>query len=152
MSRILCTLVLALLASTTHANDAEQMLAEANRVSGLNRTLDPALCQAAQHYADYLARHQLLGHYCYGTPQYRAQLAGFTGSLDGPRRPNPDGSISYDTGEVLAFGQPDIPTAFGDWLKSTGHCRVVKESSFTLCGFGRCGTVWVGMFGKPKGQ
>lgn len=138
---------------------AEQMLEAANRL-GPYRTLDPTLCQAAQDYADYLAEYRQQGHYADGTPPQRVARAGFTGSLEFNERL---GNWYYDGrswkrervsnwGEVLAFGHPDVDSAFRGWMASTGHKEAVLESSFDVAGFGKAkdAPIYVGIFGNSQ--
>jgi hypothetical protein len=128
---------------------AEQMLATANRL-GPYRSLDPALCQAAQQYADYLARTRQQGHFADQGPEERAKRAGFTGSLRGPVTVTGPGTTKFGLGEVLAFGHPDIEAAFEGWMNSKGHREALQEPLYDVAGFGRNGRVFVGLFGNSK--
>lgn len=105
---------------------------------------DDQLAQAAQQYADYLARTRQQGHFADGDPEYRARRAGFTGTLRTPVRP--DGWVGI--GEVTAHGQHTAAEAIDDWLKSPGHKAALLEPSFDVAGFGNCGTTWVGLIGR----
>lgn len=135
---------------------AEQMLAEHDRIRGLNKlcplTLDPSLCRAAQDYADHLARTRQQGHYADGTPEQRAARAGFTGSIDMPKQFVSKGVYRCGQGEVLAFGHPSIEAAFQGWMESDGHRAALMEPTFDVCGFGRNGNVFVGVLGNTKAE
>lgn len=128
---------------------AEQMLAEANRI-GPYRTLDVDLCKAAQYYANYLAATGKQGHFADGDPEYRARRAGFTGSLRTSGKLRDDGWMSYDLGEVLAFGPHDSDSAFEAWMQSYGHKKALLETEYDVAGFAQVGTIWVGMFGNSR--
>lgn len=109
---------------------------------------DDQLIQAAQQYANLLARTRQQGHFADGDPELRARRAGFTGSLRTPGRVGADGWTHYGVGEVLAFGHRDAAEAIGGWLLSPDHKAALLEPSFDVAGFGQNGTVWVGMFGN----
>jgi uncharacterized protein YkwD len=128
---------------------AEQMLATANRL-GPYRTRDPALCQAAQDYADHLARTRQQGHFADQGPEERAKRAGFTGSLRGPVTVIGPGQTKFGLGEVLAFGHPDVDAAFEGWMNSKGHREALQEPLYDVAGFGRNGRVFVGLFGNSQ--
>lgn len=128
---------------------AEQILEASNRI-GPYRTLDPTLCQAAQNYAEHLARTRQQGHFADGDPEYRARRAGFTGSLRAPGRLRSDGWTTYGLGEVLAFGTSDLDGAFEAWLDSPSHKAALLESTYDVAGFANVGTIWVGMFGNSQ--
>jgi hypothetical protein len=128
---------------------AEQMLATANRL-GPYRSLDPSLCQAAQQYADHLARTRQQGHFADQGPEERAARAGFTGSLRGPVTITGPGTTKFGLGEVLAFGHPDVEAAFEGWMNSKGHREALQEPLYDVAGFGRNGRVFVGLFGNSK--
>lgn len=136
----------------------DEMLAQSNRLAGLNRTLDSSLTKAAQDYADLLARTRQQGHFCDGWPPHRAARAGFTGSLEFGER---QGNWYFDGGrwkrervvnwgEVLAFGPPDADVAFQAWLDSPGHRAALMEPTFNCAGFGRNGRIFVAMFGRSQ--
>lgn len=129
---------------------AEQMLAESNRLAGTYRTLDQSLCQAAQDYADYLARTRQQGHFADGDPEQRAKRAGFTGSLRMPGKRLSSTETSYGLGEVLAFGHHNPDAAFFGWMNSPGHKEALLERTFDVAGFGQNGTIRVGMFGNTQ--
>lgn len=137
---------------------AEQMLAASNRLSGQQRTLEPALCRAAQWYAELLTRTRQEGHYAYGGPEYRARLFGFTGSLlfneragnwyfDGMTQKR---EVVHSIGECTAHRCQNANDAFQGWLDSPKHREALMEPTFDVIGFGHSGTNYVMMLGNTK--
>nr|WP_081441367.1 CAP domain-containing protein [Pirellula staleyi] len=98
--------------------------------------INPALTQAAQDHARYMARTRDFSHYSNGGPQYRAGRFSFRGFVR----------------ENIAWNYRDVDQTFNAWQASGGHYASIVSDS-TEAGFGYAvsstgETYWVGVYGN----
>lgn len=114
-------------ADTDCDQDGSGMMSAVNSIRAANGlpalTQDSALDAAAQGHATYLAQNNTTGHTGRGgsSPSSRIYAAGFSGSA---------------VGENVAWGQPDVATAFSDWMNSPGHRAAILNPAFDRAGVG----------------
>lgn len=98
--------------------------------------INPALTQAAQNHAKYMARTRDFSHYSNGGPQYRAGLFGFRGFVR----------------ENIAWNYRDVNQTFNAWQASGGHyASIISDTSEAGFGYAVSSTgetYWVGVYGN----
>ena len=108
------------------------------RRAGLRATrIHPALTNAAQDHANYMAATGDFSHYTNGGYQYRAQKYGFKGGVQ----------------ENIAAGFGTVDATFNTWQASGGHYAAIV-GGYSEAGFGYAvspngATYWVGVYGNP---
>lgn len=117
---------------------AEQVLAETNRHRAAARLqplqLDPALCSAAQGYAQTLNGSAKLTHSAGGTNfVQRSRAAGFTGS---------------PCSENAGRGHSSATDVVNGWMNSAGHRANILDPNARYLGVGQSGRDWVQVFGR----
>ena len=83
--------------------------------------LNNKLSEAAQEYADYLAKSGKFSHTAKGTMSSRVKDAGYK-----PRA----------VGENIAVGQKSASSVLKSWMHSEGHKRNILSDKYTEVGFG----------------
>lgn len=106
------------------------------RVGLRGHRLNPALCQAAQNHAEYMASTGSFSHYTNGGYVYRARRFGFRGGVR----------------ENIGWNYVTIDHAFGAWQGSGGHYAAIVSPETSDAGFGYAKspngqTYWVSVYG-----
>ena len=106
------------------------------RVGLRGHRLNPALCQAAQNHAEYMASTGSFSHYTNGGYVYRARRFGFRGNVR----------------ENIGWNYPTISSAFAGWEGSGGHYAAIVSPETSDAGFGYAKspngqTYWVSVYG-----
>lgn len=99
--------------------------------------LDPKLTEAAQKYADYLAKSGKKGHLADGNPGTRIKDTGYR-------------AMAF--AENMAKGEKSPEAAFKGWMRSDGHRKNILNKAYHAVGFGYAkgpagGIVWIADFG-----
>lgn len=109
------------------------------RVGLRGHRLNPALCQAAQNHAEYMASTGSFSHYTNGGYIYRARRFGFRGGVR----------------ENIGWNYPTIDSAFAGWQGSGGHYAAIVSGETSDAGFGFARspngqTYWVSVYGAAS--
>jgi uncharacterized protein YkwD len=110
------------------------------RIGLRGHRLNPALCQAAQNHAEYMASTGSFSHYTNGGYIARARRFGFRGGVQ----------------ENIGWNYATIDSAFAGWQGSGGHyAAIVGNTSDAGFGFARSPsgqTYWVSLYGAATAE
>jgi len=106
------------------------------RVGLRGHRLNPALCQAAQNHAEYMASTGTFSHDTNGGYVYRARRFGFRGNVR----------------ENIGWNYANTEQVFAGWQGSGGHYAAIVSPETTEAGFGYARsasgqTYWVSVYG-----
>ncbi len=111
------------------------------RVGLRGHRLNPALCQAAQNHAEYMASTGSFSHYTNGGYIARARRFGFRGGVR----------------ENIGWNYANIDQAFTGWQNSGGHYAAIVSGETSDAGFGYAKspngqTYWVSVYGAATAE